>query len=97
VAIVDGATTVRRIGTHDGPGSVTVDGRAGDLLTLLPLAGPVEGVTTHGLRYPLVAEPLLPGPARGLSNQLLETTATVTTVRGRLLVIHTRRTLGETT
>lgn len=91
VAIVDGPTTVRRIGAADGPGAITLDGRPGDLLTLLPTAGPVDGVTTHGLRYPLAAETLVPGPARGLSNALLDTTASVTTVRGRLLVIHTRQ------
>lgn len=95
VAIVDGPTTVRRAGTHDGPGSLVVDGRPGDLLTLLPIAGTVEGVTTHGLRYPLAAEPLPPGPARGLSNELLGTSASVVTLRGRLLVIHTRRTSPE--
>lgn len=90
VAIVDGPTTVRRVGTVEGPGAITLDGRPGDLLTLLPMAGPVDGVTTHGLLYPLATETLVPGPARGLSNELLATTASVTTVRGRLLVIHIR-------
>jgi thiamine pyrophosphokinase len=91
VSIVDGPTTVRRMGTVDGPGLIDLEGAAGDLVTLLPIAGPVEGVTTHDLRYPLRAEPLSPGPARGLSNELLGAHASVTTVRGRLLVIHTRR------
>jgi thiamine pyrophosphokinase len=95
VAILDGPTTIRRIGTHAGPGAVDVEGEAGDLLTLLPIAGTVNGVTTHGLRYPLRAEPLSPGPARGLSNELLGTNASVTTEEGRLLVIHTRRSHPE--
>lgn len=97
VAIVDQRTTVRRIGTHDGTGSATVTGRPGDLLTLLPLAGVVEGVTTHGLRYPLAGEPLEPGPARGLSNELLGPVASVTTARGRLLLVHTRSDTTEET
>jgi thiamine pyrophosphokinase len=97
VAIVDGGTTARRIGTADGPGSIAIAGSPGDLVTLLPLAGVVEGVTTHELRYPLRAESLMPGPARGLSNELRGASASVTTLRGRLLVIHTRRSHEEVT
>lgn len=95
VAIRDGSTTARRIGTAHGPGQEVLAGAPGDLLTLLPLAGPVDGVTTHDLRYPLHGEALLPGPARGLSNELLGSSATVTTERGRLLVIHTARSHSE--
>jgi thiamine pyrophosphokinase len=90
VALLDGGTTIRRIGTDAGPGSVELTGAPGDLVTLLALAGAVEGVTTRGLRYPLRSETLPPGPARGLSNEMLDTTAGVTATRGRLLVIHTR-------
>ena len=36
-------------------------------------AGPVSGVRTSGLRYPLDAETLTVGPARGLSNELIGT------------------------
>ena len=54
-------------------------------------------MTTRDLRFPLRGESLTPGPARGLSNELLSTTASVTTASGRLLVIHTRRTLPEET
>lgn len=97
VSIADGSTTVRRIGTADGPGRAELHGDPGDLVTLLPLAGPVDGVTTHDLRYPLAAETLVPGPARGLSNELLATTASVTTDRGLLLVIHAPRTATEDT
>ncbi len=57
----------------------------------------MEGVTTHHLRYPLHAEPLTPGPARGLSNVMLGDAARVETGRGRLLVIHTRQTTQEET
>ncbi len=91
VTILEQDTTIRCIGTDTGPGRVALTGEPGDLVTLLAIGGPVEGVTTHELRYPLRAETLIPGPARGLSNELLGTTASVTTVRGRLLVIHTRR------
>jgi len=95
VAILDGGTRIRCAGTDTGPGTVVLTGERGDLVTLLAIAGPVEGVTTHDLRYPLHAETLIPGPARGLSNELLGATASVTTERGRLLVIHTRRSTLE--
>lgn len=95
VAILERATTIRRVGMDTGPGDVTLTGERGDLVTLLPIGGPVEGVTTHDLRYPLHAETLTPGPARGLSNELLGSSASVTSVRGRLLVIHIRRSIQE--
>ena len=97
VAILDGGTTIRRLGTPDGPGSLILDGAAGDVVTLLPIDDPVEGVTTHHLRYPLSAEALTPGPARGLSNVMLEGTARIETKRGRLLVIHARSASHEET
>jgi len=86
--ILDGDTTIRRMGTPDGPGSLVLAGAADDLVTLLAIDDPVEGVTTHHLRYPLDAEVLTPGPARGLSNVMLEGAARIETQRGRLLVIH---------
>ncbi len=61
-------------------------GRTGDVVTLLPLGGDVEGVTTRGLRYPLRDEPLIVGPARGLSNVRDEEDAAVAVRRGLLLV-----------
>lgn len=89
VAIVAPPSTIRRAGRTDGPGSLALAGAPGDHVSLLPLAGPVAGVTTDGLLYPLRDEPLLPGPARGLSNALVGTGATVHVGRGVLLVIQT--------
>jgi thiamine pyrophosphokinase len=88
-AIVEERTTVRRVGSEGGPGALVIEGAAGDHVSLLAVDSCVEGVRTHDLRFPLVDEPLFPGPARGLSNELLGTSARVTTRRGRLLVIHT--------
>ncbi len=78
-----------RLGRTDGPGSLAIAGAPGDHVSLLPLAGPVAGVTTDGLLYPLHDEPLLPGPARGLSNALTGAAAHVRIARGVLLVIQT--------
>jgi thiamine pyrophosphokinase len=78
-----------------GPASMSLAGRQGDLVSLLPLAGPVAGVTTSGLEYPLVDEPLELGPARGLSNVRLAAAAAVTMESGSLLVVETPVTLSR--
>jgi thiamine pyrophosphokinase len=72
-----------------GPGRIALGGRVGDLVSLLPFGGDVEGITTRGLRYPLRDEPLVAGPARGLSNVREATDAAVDVRTGRILVIAT--------
>jgi len=64
-------------------------GPPGALVSLLPFAGDVDGVTTRGLRYALDDEPLVIGPARGLSNVRLGSDAEVTVRRGRRVVVET--------
>jgi thiamine pyrophosphokinase len=70
------------------PPGDAVTGQPGDTLSLIPLAGPVNGITTHGLKYPLKAESLIPGPARGVSNVLSQARARVDLHSGFLLAIH---------
>jgi thiamine pyrophosphokinase len=70
------------------------EGRAGDLVSLFPFAGTVEGVTTDGLRYPLRDESLELGPARGLSNVRLGASATISVRKGRLLVVESPATFS---
>lgn len=77
-----------------GPVERALVGRAGDLVSLLPLFGRVDGVTTEGLRYPLHDEPLEIGPARGVSNVRLASVARVRVRAGRLLVVETPANLG---
>jgi thiamine pyrophosphokinase len=91
VAILHGGSTIRRIGSADGPGSLEVRGAAGDFVTLLPLDDPVAAITTEGLRFPLHGEDLPLGSTRGLSNELLAEAGRIATFAGRLLVIHTPR------
>ncbi len=66
-----------------------ISGQPGDVLSLLPWGGPVTGIVTHGLRYPLQSETLEPHRTRGISNEMLSTTALVTIASGLLLCIHT--------
>src|SRR5688572_8128537 len=65
----------------------TLDGAPGELLTLLALHGPAEGVTTEGLAYPLRGETLEPGSSRGVSNVFDADAAHVSVERGVLLAI----------
>jgi thiamine pyrophosphokinase len=68
-------------------GSRTLAGTLGDLLTLLPVHGAAEGVTTEGLEFPLRAETLPPGTSRGVSNVFSASEARITVDRGCLLAV----------
>jgi thiamine pyrophosphokinase len=74
-----------------GPGSTTIEGQPGDLLSLLPLTGEAGGVRTVDLYYPLYGETLYFGRPRGVSNVLMSERAGVTLEQGLLLVIHTSK------
>ena len=68
----------------------TITGQPGDIVSLIPWGGDVMGIITEGLMYPLRDEPLLAGPARGISNVMMGQVARVTLRSGALLVIHAR-------
>jgi thiamine pyrophosphokinase len=72
---------------HVVRGERTFRGEPGDLVTLLPLGGAAEGVTTSGLEYPLAGETLDPGSTRGVSNVFLAGEAHVTVASGVVLAI----------
>ena len=68
--------------------SVDVPGTVGDIVALLPLAGPARGITTCGLRYALAGEDLAFGRARGVGNVMTVPVASISLAAGLLLVIH---------
>jgi len=72
-----------------GPGSTTISGQKGDLLSLLPLSGDAIGIRTVGLYYPLDGETLYFSRPRGVSNRLTSESAEVSLESGILLVVHT--------
>ena len=86
IRIVDGPTICWLV---RGPGSSEVNGRVGDLVSLLPLTGDASGVRTKGLYYALNGETLYFGRPRGMSNVLVEEHAEVFVEGGMLVVIHT--------
>ncbi len=70
-----------------GGGELTIEGRPGDTVTILPIHGDAEGVWTDGLEYPLVGETLPAGTTRGVSNVLSGTAARVGLDAGTVLVV----------
>ena len=86
VSLDDGQTEVRLI-----TASLTIHGRAGDIVSLIPLGSVVQGVRTHALQYPLNAETLSPGQTRGISNVMLTERAAVEVESGELLCVHLRQ------
>lgn len=92
VVMLDASTRASLIaapGPDGGPVTRLLPGPPGGLVSLLPLGGDVDDITTAGLRYALTAEPLVVGPARGISNVRVAGDAGVTVGRGRLLVVET--------
>ncbi|WP_130649081.1 thiamine diphosphokinase [Egicoccus halophilus] len=65
----------------------TLHGTAGDLVSLLPVAGDARGITTEGLRFALRDEDLAAGSTRGISNSFLSDRATVRVRAGVLLAV----------
>ena len=86
--IIDGPSTCWLV---RGPGNTSIEGQAGDLLSLLPLTGEAGGVRTTDLYYPLHGETLYFGKPRGVSNVLTSERAEVSLERGLLLVISTSK------
>lgn len=72
-----------------------LEGREGDLVSLLPLGVTAEGVRTEGLRFALHGEALAGGRTRGLSNVRSAAVARITVESGWLLVIETPATVGR--
>ncbi len=83
--LLDGRSRIRLA----GPGAVSLAGRVGDVISLLPFGGDASGITTRGLRYPLTGEPLRVGQSRGLSNVRDAPDAGLTLEEGRLLIVET--------
>ena len=66
-----------------------VTGRSGDIVSLIPWQGEVNGVFTENLRWHLHYETLYPEKTRGISNEMTADVATVSITSGLLLVVHT--------
>ena len=72
---------------HVVRGVRSFEGTPGELLTLVALHGPAEGVRTEGLAYPLAGETLEPGSSRGVSNVFAAERAEISVERGVVLAV----------
>jgi len=66
-------------------------GRSGDTVSLIPWAGPVEGIKTEGFQWSLQSETLYPDQSRGISNVMLGDRASIRIRSGLLLIVHRRQ------
>lgn len=66
------------------------EGESGEEVSFLPLSPIVRGVTTRGLKWPLVDHTIKMGDSLGVSNMILEPRAGVSISEGKLLVIRSR-------
>ena len=84
IRLVHGSTSARLLA---GPARAELQGLLGSRVSLLAVGPAAEGVTTQGLRWPLVDDRLEAGSSRGLANVVVAARAGVSLAAGRLLVI----------
>ena len=65
---------------------IQFDATPGQKLSLCPLGGPVSGITTSGLKFPLSGESLAPGERDGISNEVVHSPVTIHVGAGDLLL-----------
>ncbi|PID56192.1 thiamine diphosphokinase [candidate division KSB3 bacterium] len=70
---------------------VTILSKTGDLVSILPLAGDAQGVSSEGLKWPLRDETLPMGSSRGMSNVMLNERAVIRLRQGLLLCVVSAR------
>jgi len=70
--------------------SLELEGRPGDIVTMLPLGQDALGVESEGLEYALQGDTLRFGQARGVSNVMTAPRARISLGEGLLLVLHMR-------
>ncbi len=84
ITLVDGDQEIHLLRTGE---QIRLPGKAGDIVSLIPLASTATGIRTQNLEYPLQGEDLLIGSTRGVSNVMTASPATVDLEKGLLLCI----------
>ncbi len=64
-----------------------INGKKGNILSLIPITPEVKGITTEGLYYPLKDAKLIMGPTLGISNVFSSDIANVIIKEGLLLAV----------
>jgi thiamine pyrophosphokinase len=83
VRLIDGSQTAFVVRDQ-----ATIAGAPGDTVSLIPLGGAAQGVTTRGLAYSLTEDALPFGPALGISNEMTTFQAHIQVRDGLLLCTH---------
>lgn len=65
-------------------------GKKGDIVSIIPIAGDVSGITTEGLEYPLFEETLEFAKGRGVSNVMTTDSCKITIEKGSALIIKSK-------
>ena len=79
--MIDAHCEIRLIDRH-----IRFRAECGQKLSLCPLAGPVEGISTTGLKWPLQAAVLAPGVRDGISNEVVAAPVEIEVGSGDLLL-----------
>nr|WP_319491289.1 thiamine diphosphokinase [uncultured Desulfobacter sp.] len=66
---------------------LTLTGRPGELLSVIPISDQVKGLTLKGLEYPLTDQTLHMGTTMGISNVFTQEEAVISLKSGAVLVI----------
>lgn len=67
--------------------NIEINGKKGQTLSIIPINGNAEGVTTEGLEYPLNNETLYFADTRGISNVMTENKCAISVKNGMALII----------
>jgi thiamine pyrophosphokinase len=67
---------------------ITINGKIGDEVSIIPVSEKLVGITTEGLEYPLKNEEIVFGSTRGISNVMNKTSVKITISKGVALVEH---------
>lgn len=70
--------------------SISLSGKIGEYVSLIPFDGDVTGITSTGLKWQLTNGTLAFGKSRGVSNEFIQKTAEIFVKKGVLFVIHTK-------
>ena len=70
---------------------VEVQGRSGEIVSLIPWQGEVTNIQTENLKWALKNETLYPEKTRGISNEMTIDVAKIKISSGLLLIVHTRK------
>jgi thiamine pyrophosphokinase len=84
-SLVDDSQTIWLVRDH-----LQIEGKPGDLLSLIPFGGNAHGVCVRGVHWTLDQAELPLGPSLGISNRLTDRRAEVRISTGMVLVVHTR-------